>query len=111
MVVIDVKRDRDGQAEEPRFTWHGRLHHSASAGCDVLDYVVQVLPEERVRNKTFTVEYATQGKDGPVTNRYGRFATEDDARRWLRDNPVQDGRVIPSHPRDSSHIVEWPGRK
>jgi hypothetical protein len=46
LCVIDVARDPDtGDACEPRFTWHYRLHSqdptaSAPSGGDVLDYVV-----------------------------------------------------------------------
>jgi hypothetical protein len=38
--VVDVARDADGEANEPRFTWSFDLHGGDTAGGDVVDYVV-----------------------------------------------------------------------
>lgn len=39
LTVVDVARDDDGNAMEPRFTWSFRLHFGDASGGDVLDYV------------------------------------------------------------------------
>lgn len=39
--VVDVERDDDGEAIDPRFTWSFGLHTGADcAGGDVVDYVL-----------------------------------------------------------------------
>ncbi len=38
--VIDVARDDDGEAQEPRFTWSFNLYGGNCAGGDVLDYTI-----------------------------------------------------------------------
>ena len=42
MEIIDVVRDEDGNADEPRFTWSYRLYGGDAQGGDVLDYVVHM---------------------------------------------------------------------
>lgn len=37
--IVDVARDEDGEAKDPRFTWSYALHGGAHRGGDVVDYV------------------------------------------------------------------------
>jgi hypothetical protein len=39
--VIDVSRDGEGEALEPRFTWSFRLHGSDAEGGNVLDFITR----------------------------------------------------------------------
>ena len=39
LAIIDVARDENGEAMEPRFTWAFALHGGSAEGGDVLDYV------------------------------------------------------------------------
>jgi hypothetical protein len=39
LYVIDVARDEDGNAEDPRFTWSYKLYFGDAEGGEVLDYV------------------------------------------------------------------------
>ena len=38
--VVDVVRNENGEADEPRFTWSYRLYGGTANGGSVLDYVV-----------------------------------------------------------------------
>lgn len=38
--VVDVCRDEDGDAQDPRFTWSYAVHGGTASGGDVLDYVI-----------------------------------------------------------------------
>lgn len=38
--VADVQRNADGEACDPRFTWHYTLYGGTAAGGEVLDYVM-----------------------------------------------------------------------
>jgi fermentation-respiration switch protein FrsA (DUF1100 family) len=38
--VVDVVRDEDGNADEPRFTWSYDLYGGTARGGDVIDYVL-----------------------------------------------------------------------
>jgi hypothetical protein len=38
--IVDVARDEEGNANEPRFTWSYRLYGGDANGGEVLDYVV-----------------------------------------------------------------------
>lgn len=37
--IVDVARDSEGNAEEPRFTWAFRLYGGDADGGDVLNYI------------------------------------------------------------------------
>ena len=43
--VVDIARDAEGDADEPRFTWHYRLHGGDAEGGDVLDYITHQIGE------------------------------------------------------------------
>ena len=47
--IVDVKRDEEGNGEEPRFTWCYQLYNAFgnASGGDVLDYVVHKQVSER----------------------------------------------------------------
>ena len=40
--VVDVKRNEDGEGEEPRFTWYYDMYGGTARGGDVIDYVIFV---------------------------------------------------------------------
>lgn len=50
--IVDIARDRDGEAQEARFTWSGGLYGSPYSGVDVVDYIghrARPLPREAYR--------------------------------------------------------------
>jgi hypothetical protein len=57
----------------------------------------------------FTVEYPCTGHNGvsvtQKTNRYGNFATQGDAERWLEDNPIAGAKVVTAI--RGGYVVGW----